>query len=153
MTQPHPPASAVRDFTIPMEPVRFRVGPADDDVFSAPAIISPVVLKRFATKYVELQPLLAQPMDNIEATLAGLGEMLAILVPGAEGERLKQRLLDEEHPLDLQRQVLPIIYYLMESWGLRPTTPSSASPNGSPTRTGDTPSTDGASAEASTSTP
>ena len=152
MTQPHPPAG-VRDFTIPMEPIRFRVGPDDNDLFSAPAIISPVVLKRFAAKYAELQPLLAQPMDNIEATLAALGEMLAILVPGAEGQRLKLRLLDEDHPLDLQRQVLPIIYYLMESWGLRPTTPSSDSPNGSPTRTGDTPSTDGASAEASTNTP
>lgn len=161
MTEPTP----IRDFTLPMEPIRFRV---DEDEFAAPAFLSPVVLKRFAAKFGEVQPLLADPMGNIDAAMAGFADLFTTLIPGESGRRLKERLLSEGRdadpdadpprleadpaPIDLIRQGLPILFYLMERWGLRPTSLSSSSPDGSPTPSEDTSSTVGASPGASAST-
>ena len=145
MTEP----AHVRDFTLPMEPIRFRV---DEDEFAAPAFLSPVVLKRFAAKFAEVQPLLANPMADIDAAMTGFADLFVTLIPGESGQRLHDRLLSEDHPIDLTRQALPILFYLMEQWGLRPTAPSSSSPDGSPTLSEDTSSTAGASPEASDST-
>lgn len=142
MTEPTP----IRDFTLPMEPIRFRV---DQDEFTAPAFLSPVVLKRFAARFAEVQPLLANPMADIEAAMNGFADLFVTLIPGESGQRLHDRLLSEDHPIDLTRQALPILFFLMESWGLRPTQPSLSSPDGSATPSEDTSSTAGASPEAS----
>lgn len=144
MTEP----TTIRDFTLPMEPIRFRV---DDDEFTAPAFLSPVALKRFATKFAQVQHLLANPMADIDAAIGGFADLLVTLIPGESGQRLHDRLLSEDHPIDLTRQALPILYFLMEQWGLRPTQPSSSSPDGSATLSEDTSSTDGASPGASDS--
>lgn len=138
MTEPTP----IRDFTLPMEPIRFRV---DQDEFAAPAFLSPVTLKRFATRFAEVQPLLANPMADIDAAMNGFADLFVTLIPGESGQRLHDRLLSEDHPIDLTRQALPILFFLMESWGLRPTQSSSSSPDGPPTPSEDTSSTAGAS--------
>jgi hypothetical protein len=84
MTEPAP----IRDFTLAMEPIRFRI---DEDEFTAPAFLSPVLLKRFATKFAEVQPLLADPMNNIDAAMTGFADLFTTLIPGESGRRLKQR--------------------------------------------------------------
>jgi hypothetical protein len=137
-----------RDFTLPMEPKQFRI---DADVFKAPAIISPVALKKLSALHAELGDGVGA---NIDQSLNLIADMFAILLPGPSGERFKERLLSETEPIDLQRQALPALYWLLEEYGVRPTEPSSPSPNGSTDGQTDTPnggtsSTDGASAETS----
>jgi hypothetical protein len=149
MTQPTD--DGTRDFTIPMEPKRFRI---DEDVFQAPAIISPIALKKLSALHASLGDVGALTND-LDRTLDIVGDLFGLLLPGPSGGRFKERLLSEEEPIDLQRQALPALYWLLEEYGMRPTQPSSASPSGSTdgpmdTPSGGTSSTDGASPETST---
>jgi hypothetical protein len=154
MTEPDPDVNGVRDFTIKRDPHQFRI---DDDVFKAPAIISPIALTKLSKLHGEMGDA-AQISANIEATLQRVGDMFTILLPGPSGQRFKQRLLSEEEPIDLQQQALPALYWLLERYGMRPTQPSSPSPDGSTdgtttNPTDNTSSTDGASNEASNGEP
>jgi len=75
-------------------------------------------------------------------------------VPGADGEEIQYRITQsEDDPIDLRDEAMPCFFWLMERYGLRPTQPSSASPNGSNTPTDDTSSTDGASPTESSNEP
>lgn len=121
------PDQGIRDFTIKREPIQFRI---DDDVFKAPAIISPIALRKIAAMYAEMGDITSLGND-IEQTLNVVGQIFAILLPGASGARFKERLLSEEEPLDLNAQVIPALYWLLEQYGMRPTQPSSPSPDGS----------------------
>lgn len=138
-----------RDFTLPMEPKQFRI---DQDVFNAPAIMSPIALKKLAKLHADLAG--EDLTQDIDRTLDRVGEMFAIFLPGESGVRFQARLLSETEPIDLTRQALPILYWLLEEYGMRPTGPSSPSLNGLTDGQTDTPnggmsSTDGASPDAS----
>jgi hypothetical protein len=138
----------VRDFSLPMEPKQFRVDP---DTFDAPPIIPGGVLKQIATVSADL----ADTGGDLDKTLQRVGDVFRMLMPGPHGERFAARLLsaggpDDPPPIDLRQQVLPVLMWLLEEYGLRPTPPSSDSAVGSTDGTATTPnggtgSTDGAS--------
>lgn len=142
--------TAPRDFSVPMDPKPFRIAPDD---FEAPALLAPMMLRKLAGLHGQLGD-----QADIEATLNLVADMFALLLPGESGQRFKARLLTEgadPPPIDLTRQAMPVLYWLLEEYGIRPTEPSSPSPNGSTDGPTDTPndgtsSTDGASAETST---
>jgi hypothetical protein len=146
-------AEGVRDFTVPRSPHRFRIAP---DVFTAPARISAHTLRAAARLHGSLGDLDMSTDEGLGAALTAVAEVMKVLLPGASGERFAQRLLadgaDEATPaIDLQAEALPVIYWLLEQYGLgRPTVPSSDLPAGSTaSTTGDpndsTSSTDGVS--------
>ncbi len=137
------PDQGIRDFTIHREPKQFRI---DNDTFKAPAIISPVALQKIQAMYAKIGDL-AGIGNDIDKTLSILGQIFAILLPGTSGARFKERLLSEEEPLDLNGQVIPVLYWLLEQYGMRPTQPSSPSPDGSTDGQTDTPN-DGTSSTA-----
>jgi hypothetical protein len=158
MTQPD---AAVPDFTIHREPHQFRI---DDDLFSAPALLSPITLKRLAAQATALGDVSTlTDADSVTKALEALGDIMTALMPGASGQRFKARLWadgsdEATQPIDLMAQAIPAFYYLMERYGLRPTVPSSPSPDGSTdgqmnSTSEDTSSTDGASPIESISTP
>jgi hypothetical protein len=148
-----------RDFSLPMDPKPFRIDPDD---FEAPPLLAPMVLRNLGRLHTELGD-----QADIEKTLTLVSDMFAMVLPGPSGERFRARLLTESRaadpetgrpadppPIDLVRQALPVLYWLLEEYGIRPTEPSSPSPNGSTDGAQDTPSggissTDGASAETS----
>jgi hypothetical protein len=155
MTEPE-----IRDFTLPMKPKQFRI---DEDLFKAPAILSAVALKRAANLHAQLGDI--DLSKDVEAMLGLVADIFDIFLPGASGRRFRARLLTEGRdadpdgdpprlepdppPIDLVRQALPALYFLLEAYGLRPTEPSSPSPAGSTDGPTDTPndgtsSTDGA---------
>ena len=153
MTTPDAAAPGTPDFTIKREPITFTI---DDDTFSAPALTSPITLRRLAEVSGALGDIgtmtdLASVMKAIDA----LGSIMAALMPGPSGRLFVERLNSEggegqPAPIDLLAQALPAFYYLMEKKGLRPTVPSSASSDGSTDGQTSTPSdgtssTDGAS--------
>ncbi len=158
MTTPDP--DQIRDFTIPMVPKQFRV---DDDVFKAPAIMSPIAMKKLAGLHAELGDV-GSLSNDVGRAIGITAELFTVLLPGPSGRRFKERLLsegreadpDDGRPdadppiIDLMQQAIPILYWLLEQYGLRPTEPSSPSPAGSTDGQTDTPnvgtsSTDGAS--------
>jgi hypothetical protein len=144
------PPDQIRDFTILADPKQFRI---DGDVFAAPAIISPIALKKLAALHGQLGDV-GELTKDLDRTLDLIGDMFQILLPGPSGVRFKERLLSEMEPIDLNRQALPALYWLLEQYGMRPTQPSSPSPDGSTdgqtdTQNGGISSTDGASPEAS----
>lgn len=160
MTEPTTEAAEIRDFTLPRVPHQFRI---DDDLFSAPAVVSPITLARVAAQHKALAPMLEA--NDIEGVLRAVADMFRKLMPGESGRRFAVRLLTDGNevdvsataaalgvtpselanitpdpeqviylqPLDLQRQALPALFYLMECYGLRPTQQSSLSPSGSKT--------------------
>lgn len=142
----------VRDFTLPSTPIRFKI---DEDEFAAPAIISIITLRKLAKLYAEAGPKLAALSggdasdEQIGDALTALADMFRTLIPGPSGDRFAERLLSEDEPIDLNRQAMPVLQYLLERYGMRPTQPPSLSPNGSSIPSGDTSSTDGASPEES----
>jgi hypothetical protein len=142
MTEP----GAIRDFTLPMQPKRFRI---DEDVFSAPAIISPIAMKKLAALHASLGDIGALGND-LDRAIEIVSDLFTVLLPGPSGARFKERLLSETEPIDLNQQAIPALYWLLEEYGMRPTQPSSPSPDGSTDGQTDTPndgisSTDGAS--------
>jgi hypothetical protein len=153
--------NGVIDFTIKRAPHSFRI---DDDVFEAPAMISPVTLRRLAGLYDKFNAAATGgasfDQDQIGQQLELMASVFKLLLPGAGGARFADRLLadpdapDAPPPIDLQHQALPALYYLLECYGLRPTEPSSDSPVGSTADqtsalNGGTSSTAGASPEGS----
>ncbi len=150
MTEPMQQSESeeIRDFTIKRVPIQFRI---DGDVFRAPAVISPITLKKIAALHANMGDIGAAVMDSdaIEHLIGKIGDMFKILLPGDSGVLFASRLASETEPIGLTDQALPALYYLLERYGLRPTQPSLSSP-GMGT---DGDSTDGARVEESIPTP
>jgi hypothetical protein len=142
---------AMRDFSLPMEPKRFRLDP---DVFEAPPMIPGGQLKRILAVYRGIKDL----GDDIEAILASYADAFRLMMPGPQGERFAARLLteggpDDPPPISMNDQAVPVLLWLLEEYGMRPTQPSSASANGPTGGTGPgNGSTDGASPTGSATT-
>lgn len=162
-------ANGVPDFTIKREPHRFRV---DDDVFTAPPLIGGFMLRKLGVMHSQLADLTSGVGDEVDVTglMKLMGDVFQALMPGPDGKLFAARLMSDGNPgdpeadppvpasppgIDLMKQAMPILYWLLEQYGLRPTVPSSPSPTGSMDGATDTPSvgtssTDGASPEGST---
>jgi hypothetical protein len=143
MTQPD---AAVPDFTIKRDPHQFRI---DEDVFSAPAFLAPFTLKQLAVEAGSLGDLnRLTDVDSVIQAIDTTTAVMAAFMPGESGQRFKARLESQGRPerqdpetgemlpadpkpIDLMQQAIPALYYLMECYGLRPTKPSSTSPDGS----------------------
>lgn len=84
---------------------------------------------------------------------SGIAEIFNELLVPQSAARFTQRLNAKgDDGIDVKSQLLPILNYVLEKFGLRPTQPSSDSSTGSLTETDGIPSTDGSSVEASVST-
>lgn len=131
-------ANGLPDFTIRREPIAFRV---DDDVFRAPPIIGGFQLRRLGQLQGEFQSVsdFAADADRLIVVVA---KMFETLMPGSDGKRFAARLMSDGNPgdsetppapapIDLMRQALPVLYFLLERYGLRPTVSSSISAPGS----------------------
>lgn len=134
MTTPDAAASGTPDFSIDQELIDFTM---DGDRFTAPAGTAPATLKKLAGVAGQLGNISAfSDLESVTAAIDALGNIMAMLMPGASGGRFVERLNSEGGegqpvPIDLLKQGLPAFYFLMERKGLRPTTPSSVSSSGS----------------------
>lgn len=136
------------DFTLPMEPKRFRIGA---DIFTAPALMAPIKLARLASLGSDLAALDFKDEQSARASIERIAGLFQMLIGGASGQLFHDRLMSsgdegEPDPIDIQRQAIPALQYLIEAYGVRPTEQSS--PLLANAVTGD--STDGAPAAAST---
>jgi hypothetical protein len=130
-----------KDFSLSEEPVVFKIG--DDDFPCHPEVSLDTL--------VELATLRSSNSDgvDIEAQMRRMHDFFDYVIadPGM-GERFRERTAvptkEKPNPKPIgMRHIVPIMQWLMEVYGLRPTQPSSESADGSAS-TGDS-STDGAS--------
>ena len=131
----------IKDFTLKVKKFGFRI---DRDVFVAHAALG----------LPAMQDLVRVSRGLGEALRGGeysqIAEVFQELLDEASAARFTERIKARgADTIDVKRQLMPVIYWLMEKHGLRPTQLSSDSSAGSPSATGGTTSRGGSSTEAS----
>jgi hypothetical protein len=144
MTYPTPDAagSDTPDFTVNRDPHCFTIAP---DRFCAPAIISSVILRKLANLHASLSMAPNGNESETDRVMKALADMFRLLLPGASGRLFAERLLSDGDPgdpeadppvpasppvIDLAREAMPAMNWLLERYGMRPTMPSSPSLDG-----------------------
>jgi hypothetical protein len=131
------------DFSLDVKPIKFA---ADGERYEChPALSVPMM-----QQIVQLTRDGVVKIDeaNIEHSVRVLTALFGAIMLPDSAERFNARLTGEAgKPLDLRRQVVPILQHILERYGLRPTEPSSDSSPGSDDETTGTASTVGASTE------
>lgn len=121
MTQVISPSDPqVRDFSAPIT-VSFKV---DADVFYGVTGIPALSLLEFGMLY---EGLAAQDMAHQPEAFT---RMFDLVLTDESAERFKARMSDKTNPVTMT-QLMDILPWLMEQYGMRPTSPSSNSSDGS----------------------
>lgn len=124
----------VWDFSLPDRPKKFKFN--GDEVYEAPAVLPPAALQKMAKAAGQIGQL-----QDVDAKLAALTDVFSSVLVPESAARLRKRLEDEDYtePVDLTRQLIPLLFALLEAYGLRPTQQSSPPAAGgatAPTATG-----------------
>lgn len=139
MTQGSPSVD-IQDFSLNRKPIRFQI---DGEKFDGVNALSPDVLQALA---LAAENIAGDENDDALDVLKTLPEKLNALV------RICNSVLKPESAtrfaklaptLDLQEQIVPLMMWLLEKYGLRPTEVSSGSSQSSQTVSGGTTSMDG----------
>jgi hypothetical protein len=140
-----------RSFTVAREPVELVLG---GDEFRAPPVIPPAVLGEMleaGERIEEVQKTQGlSHKDQLDQMMKILDEVFGLILVPESAAVFHERLYSRTNPLDLQREVMPALEWLIEEFTDRPTQPSPPSTNGQ--GDGASSSTSGAPAEASTPT-
>jgi hypothetical protein len=133
-----------KDFTLDAPEIKFAIA---GEKFDASPALSPVLLQQVS----DIVDAFADNDDKTVSMLDKVNKLIefcdAILIGDS-----KERFAKIAPTLDLNRQIMPLLYWLLEAYGLRPTEVSSDSSPTSPTENDGTTSTDGSSTEATVST-
>jgi hypothetical protein len=124
-----------KDFTKAKKRVQFQI---DEDVFEAPSVLPIPTMQELARVTDKLKT--ATSSDETLGQVIGIFDVILL---EASAKRMRERVASKEEPVDIE-QLTEIMLWLLEVYGLRPTTPSSPSSAGLPTETSGTPSMDGA---------
>lgn len=124
-----------KDFSKKREPVEFQI---DDDIFTAPSILPVPSMQELA----EVANAIKIETDNAKL-FQRITEVFDAVLTEASAKRFRQRVTSKEEPIDVE-QLVDIMLWLLEEYGLRPTQPSSDSSNGALSVTSGTLSTAGA---------
>lgn len=129
----------VWDFSLPDRPKKFKFNGAE--VYEAPPVLPPAALRKMARAAAQIGQL-----EDTDAKLAALLDVFGSVLVPESAARLRKRLEDEAYvdAIDMTRQLIPVLYVLLEAYGLRPTQPSSPPAAGGGTAPTATDSADGA---------
>jgi hypothetical protein len=137
-------AVSIKDFTVKRKRIAFRV---DNDVFEAYAVLGLPLLQDLMETSKTLQTMLKE--QNFEALFTLFDKLL---FPDSAKRFRERAMATGDDAIGVQTQLVPILHFLLEEYGLRPTQPSSESSAGSPSGTDGTTSTAGSSQLDSSST-
>lgn len=125
MTMPPP----IKDFSVTAEPKTWTM---DGDTFIAPPTIPPMVLADIA----ESASALTNVAENdLRGRLEAVANLFDMLLTPETAPRFRERLTAKKaataaDTIDLNKQAIPVLYWLLEEYGLRPTEPSEPSATG-----------------------
>jgi hypothetical protein len=120
-----------RDFSLTPEDAKPKSFNVDGDVFFLPGVIAPVVLGELIESAKGLGGFHVGNKAEIEAALERIAAMTDLLLSPETAPRFRERLFSRTEPLDLNKQVVPIVRWIVEVYSVRPTEASSDSMNGS----------------------
>lgn len=123
-----------KDFSKKREPVEFKI---DNDLFTAPSVLPIPTMQELA----ETADAIKTETNNSQLFKKVTGIFDAVLTD-ASASRFRERVASKEEPIDIE-QLIDIMLWLLEEYGLRPTQPSSDSSPGAPSETSGTLSTAG----------
>lgn len=127
----------IRDFTIKQKKIQFRI---DEDVFHAYAILGLPLLQEL----VQVSKSIGKMIDD--QRYEGIFDVFDKMLYPASAERFRERAgAIGDDALDVRKQLMPILHFLLEEYGVRPTQPSSDSSGSLPSGTSGTSSTAGSS--------
>jgi hypothetical protein len=124
-----------KDFTDTSEPIRFRI---NDDVFEAPSVLPVPVMQQLASAAADLK---SQGSDA--QALESIVHVFDVILVDESATLFRTRVNSKANPVGI-KQIIDIMMWLLEVYGLRPTDQSSVSSDSSETETAGMPSTDGA---------
>lgn len=149
-----PPSDNVRiaDFSYTPPALKFTI---DGEVYECYPMISAAIAQdlanmatdRFFTSKSEIGA------SNVDQAMDKIAAVFRLIIKPNSIDRFIERLFSRENPLDVNKQVTPLLQWLLEQYGARPTTSSSDSSTSSATDGAGTSSTDGASNTASSLSP
>lgn len=128
----------IKDFTIEWKRIRFRIAP---HIYEARPMLGPALMQRM----VNIGKTLGSGGEDrdIEASLEGVYSIFSELLLPDSATTFNAELAADK--IDIQKQLIPVLFWLLEQYGVRPIQPSPDSSAGSPSETGGTPFTAGAS--------
>lgn len=99
----------------------------DGDTFVAPAKIPPIRLADISTLAAEIGK-----AEKLRQKLEAIADVFDQILTPESAPRFRERILsnDGDVAFDLNEQVMPLLQWLMEEYGLRPTQPSPPSSDG-----------------------
>jgi hypothetical protein len=108
----------IKDFTLAERFIRFR---AEGDVFEAYSALGLATMQRMVNVSKSISSMVQE--EKYDAIVAVFDEALT----PESAKRFRERALssDGEIALDVKRQLIPILHFLLEKYGLRPTQQSS----------------------------
>lgn len=124
-----------KDFSKKREPVEFKI---DDDLFVAPPVLPIPTMQELAETAESIKT-----EKNNAALFAKITSIFDAVLTDTSARRFRERISSKEEPVDIE-QLVDIMLWLLEEYGLRPTQPSSDSSSGALSVTSGTLSTAGA---------
>lgn len=111
-----------KDFTVDVEPIRFKIG---DDIFVAPPVLSIAVMQDMVSALGDLKNLDPNEPNRVVNVINGLKSIFAAILSEASAKRFAERIDSKGVDAIGFMQLTEILPWLLESYGLRPTQPSS----------------------------
>jgi hypothetical protein len=133
-----------KDFTVQKKYIGFSI---DGDKFIASARLGISTIQSLVNAAGEMEKVKSE--KDVKAFDSLFAVMDEILLPDSARRFREKAMRHGPDTIDVRRELLPALYYLLEEYGVRPTQPSSLSSSGSPDETSGTTSTGGAPPEAS----
>jgi hypothetical protein len=121
----------IKDFTRARKRIQFKI---DDDIFDAYPALPALILMEFSARAEAVNS------DDNEVAKEELIKMFELILQPESLKVFIERMRNYEKPID-NRQVNDVIPWLLEQYGLRPTTPSENSSDGQPNQDSGTNST------------
>jgi hypothetical protein len=112
----------MKDFSRDRKQIQFKI---DDDVFHCRPALAADVLLDFTERFSAIKE-----DDGAESRAVLVSVLEEVLQPDSFA-RFRERMADRDNPVDMP-QANAVIEWVFEEYGLRPTQPSSGSPNGQP---------------------
>lgn len=124
-----------KDFTKAKKDISFQI---DDDIFAAPSVLPIPVMQSLADTADKLK----EGASSAE-TLGKVVTVFDIILLDESAARMRERVASKSAAVDLE-QLIDIMMWLLEVYGLRPTQPSPDSSAGLPSDASGSPSAGGA---------
>lgn len=132
-----------KSFSRPRPKIEFGAGP-DDEHFEAYPVMPPVMLQELVNIIRNVRT--AGDIDNedkMTATLGMLNEFFSLVLKDESYTRFQKKMANKESGVQID-EIMDIFNWMIEQYGLRPTSSSSSSSAGSPSGDDGNSSTDGA---------